>query len=592
MSTPSPFGPDAQRRRQSLAYARPNVVFGSPNPFVPPTGYSPIARPVPQQSPQARPPNAANSEKFNLDADPLLWGADNIMRGHREADDSIHNPDPRRDKVIDRGSSIFTGRGFMNLGFLVLLLLGMFALFAGYPVASYFTKKALNSNGGFGLGGINGTGQVPAMDGKWGMIDPDTPAEFKTKKSFMSNKDLQLVFSDEFNVDNRTFYPGDDPYWEAYDLHYWGTNNLEWYDPQQITTRDGALRITLEKKANHDLEYSGGMMTTWNKFCFTGGLYEASVTLPGANNILGLWPAVWAMGNLGRAAYGASLDGTWPYTYDSCDVGTVVNQTVNGQPHAATVDGDKSYNGVLSYMPGQRLSRCTCPGEAHPGPIHSSDRTFVGRAAPEIDMFEAQVDTEKGGHVSQSGQWAPFNHAYEWFDTADNLIIYNTSISSENSYKGGVYQQATSVVSKTDQACYELEEGCFSLYGFEYKPGFDDAYITWINAGAAAWTIKSAGMAADSKVEIGGRPIPQEPMYLIVNLGISPNFGYIDFDHLTFPTTMSIDYIRVYQDPDNIKWHAHAWSLSSISFSQNPNLTTWVDDYKQQWPKNSFLGEC
>jgi hypothetical protein len=30
-----------------------------------------------------------------------------------------------------------------------------------------------------------------------------------------------LVFSDEFNTDGRTFYPGDDPYWEAVDLHYW-----------------------------------------------------------------------------------------------------------------------------------------------------------------------------------------------------------------------------------------------------------------------------------------------------------------------------------------------------------------------------------
>jgi hypothetical protein len=30
-----------------------------------------------------------------------------------------------------------------------------------------------------------------------------------------------LVFSDEFNVDGRSFYPGDDPYWEAVDLHYW-----------------------------------------------------------------------------------------------------------------------------------------------------------------------------------------------------------------------------------------------------------------------------------------------------------------------------------------------------------------------------------
>ena len=32
---------------------------------------------------------------------------------------------------------------------------------------------------------------------------------------------MQLVFSDEFNTDGRTFYPGDDPYWEAEDLHYW-----------------------------------------------------------------------------------------------------------------------------------------------------------------------------------------------------------------------------------------------------------------------------------------------------------------------------------------------------------------------------------
>jgi len=32
---------------------------------------------------------------------------------------------------------------------------------------------------------------------------------------------LRLVFSDEFNLDGRTFYPGDDPYWGAENLHYW-----------------------------------------------------------------------------------------------------------------------------------------------------------------------------------------------------------------------------------------------------------------------------------------------------------------------------------------------------------------------------------
>jgi beta-glucan synthesis-associated protein KRE6 len=50
-------------------------------------------------------------------------------------------------------------------------------------------------------------------------------------------------------------------------------------------------------------------MSTWNKFCFTGGIIETSVSLPGSNNVVGLWPAVWTMGNLGRAGYGASLEG-------------------------------------------------------------------------------------------------------------------------------------------------------------------------------------------------------------------------------------------------------------------------------------------
>ena len=70
------------------------------------------------------------------------------------------------------------------------------------------------------------------------------------------------------------------------------------------------MRITLSDKPTHDLDYKGGMMSTWNKFCFTGGLIEVATILPGANNVVGLWPAVWTMGNLGRAGFGASLEGT------------------------------------------------------------------------------------------------------------------------------------------------------------------------------------------------------------------------------------------------------------------------------------------
>ena len=40
--------------------------------------------------------------------------------------------------------------------------------------------------------------------------------------------------------------------------------------------------------------------------------------------------------------------------------------------------------------------------------------------------------------------------------------------------------------------------------------------------------------------------------YLIANLGISPNFEAPDFTALTFPTTMKIDWIRVYQPKNAI----------------------------------------
>ncbi|RPD55804.1 glycoside hydrolase family 16 protein [Lentinus tigrinus ALCF2SS1-7] len=519
-----------------------------------------------------------------------------------EADDKLHNPDPARDRKSDKGGSIVTGRGLMNLGCIFILAAGIVALFGGYPVITYFTKPKLTTMGGFNFGGINASGQVPEIPGNWGLVDKDTPEEVKWKEDYVTGQKWQLIFSDEFNTEGRTFYPGDDPYWEAVDLHYWATGNKEWYDPEAITTRNGSLEITLSDKPNHGLDYTGGMMQTWNKFCFTGGLVETSVMLPGFNNIRGLWPAIWAMGNLGRAGYGASLDGMWPYTYDACDVGTAPNQTLNGLPVAALSDNDDGHDGALSYQPGQRLSRCTCPGESHPGPAHENGE-YVGRSAPEIDMFEAQIGGVPGGGevgaVSQSGQWAPYNYQYTWLNTTDNLILGDDTKSKLNSYKGGVYQQATSVVTKTNQEAYEFSGAQYSVYGFQYKPGFGDAYISWITDGQLAWTLHQAGMGPDPISEISDRPVPQEPMYLIMNLGISENFGFVDYKNLVFPSTLRVDWIRVYQDPNNINIGCDPDGFPTKSYIEtykeayaNPNLTTWVDDYKQTIPKNKFLGEC
>ncbi|KAG6381038.1 glycoside hydrolase family 16 protein [Boletus reticuloceps] len=400
------------------------------------------------------------SDKFSLSPDPQSWGTD-LSPNHHEPDDFLHNPDPRRDRKCDRGGSVLTCRGLSNLGCLVFLAVGLVALFAGYPLISYFTKHSLSYAGGFNLGA--GAHKI---------------------NSFVDGSEWQLVFSDEFDTPNRTFWPGDDPYWEAVDLHYWQTNDLEWYYPDQVTTRGGALEITMVQRPKNNLDYVSAMISTWNKFCFTGGMVLTSVTLPGANNVVG------------RVGYGATLEGLWPYSYDNCDVGAVANQTYNGEPQAAMVNGDPSH------------------GEPHPGPVHS-DGTYVGRSAPEIDIFESQITgSPLQGQVSQSAQWAPMNAAYEWKNITGNFAIPNSSLTQLNPYTGGIFQQATSGVTTTNQSCYELSSGYSATYGYEYKPGYtsDGGYISWITNDQVAWTLDASGMTADPQTQIADRPIPQEPM--------------------------------------------------------------------------------
>ncbi|KAG8696952.1 hypothetical protein FRC11_000361, partial [Ceratobasidium sp. 423] len=170
----------------------------------------------------------------------------------------------------------------------------------------------------------------------------------------------------------------------------------------------------------------------------------------------------------------------------------------------------------------------------------------------------------------------------------DNYKIFSNKFKF-NSYVGGVYQQSTSGLSVTNQDCYTqtVGGGCYAVYGFEYIPGYD-GYILWTNDNEPAWQIKAAGLAADPRVEIGPRPIPMEPMYMIFNLGLSPNFGAIDWDHLEFPTWMLVDWVRVYQpkgsrnigcDPEDFP--TVDYINTYIEAYTNPNLTTWIDDYGQ-----------
>jgi hypothetical protein len=124
----------------------------------------------------------------------------------------------------------------------------------------------------------------------------------------------------------------------------------------------------------------------------------------------------------------------------------------------------------------------------------------------------------------------PFDYNYDY--DKDYTTLYNTNNTVLNGFKGGVYQQAVSALTVTDETAYELNGGGYSVYGFEYQPGFDNAarnlsyghprltefrqYITWVSNNQPSWTLLSSAVGADPTVEISARPIPQEPMVCIL----------------------------------------------------------------------------
>lgn len=122
-------------------------------------------------------------------------------------------------------------RGLFNLGTIFVLLGGLICLFAILPITTQLkadrrAAKQDEDSGGwsYNLGGINATGQIAARPRE--MIDPDTPTDVYRRTGF-DGKTWSLKFSDEFNQDGRTFFAGDDPFWEGVDLHYHGKQDWE-----------------------------------------------------------------------------------------------------------------------------------------------------------------------------------------------------------------------------------------------------------------------------------------------------------------------------------------------------------------------------
>jgi beta-glucanase (GH16 family) len=201
----------------------------------------------------------------------------------------------------------------------------------------------------------------------------------------------------------------------------------------------------------------------------------------------------------------------WPYSYDTCDLGTFPNQTSREGVPAAAAEGSPD-GGPLSFLPGQRLSACSCPGSDHPGP-----RVNVGRGVPEIDVIETQIDLATFmGQVSQSFQTAPYNYHYDFVNTPPATVIYdqNTAL---NLYKGGVFQQALSAVTYIDNSVYDGQ--AYAPYAYEWwsESNRENGYITWYSNGAKTWSITADAVGPDPISQVSQRLIPEEPL-------VSPHF--------------------------------------------------------------------
>ncbi|KAF1787953.1 Concanavalin A-like lectin/glucanase domain [Phytophthora cactorum] len=228
--------------------------------------------------------------------------------------------------------------------------------------------------------------------------------------STSSSKEMGSVMSDEFNVANRSFRPGDDHLWTSLDKPDGVNGALEIYSHNMTSTKcDGDtcyfyIEVSDEPQTisvynmykyppsfeDAHFYYRAAMVQSWNKFCFQGGMLEVKAQLPGAvsdksgNPDLALgksgkvatkayyptWPGIWMMGNLGRAIFSASTNRMWPFSYNKCE------------PDVFNPDF-------------QRISAC----DDDPGYGLNPNQ---GRGAPEIDVLEGG-----GLAISSSLQIAP-----------------------------------------------------------------------------------------------------------------------------------------------------------------------------------------
>eukprot|EP01039_Chlorochromonas_danica_P004434 gene4434-4858_t len=441
------------------------------------------------------------------------------------------------------------------------------------------------------------------------LIDPETPYLTKTRQA--DGKKLTLVMSDEFNQEGRGFASAEDEIFEALDRPDNSNESIQYYNASKeyATTRGGSLVITTKptkaswyqwdsssyRPIRLTKNYTSAMVQSWNKFCFTGGVLELAVRLPGYVDGGGLWPAIWLNGNLARVTYEASTVFTWPWSYDRC--------------------------GEIDHLEEkQEINAC----DPHPGFGLNPNQ---GRGAPEIDLFEVMSGAPMPGYpgptrafMSSSLQLAPglpkdirprnghpLNSSQVWYKdlfvgerSALNFAFWGQECGPTTTMSQSLKYMEDSLSANTYLEDTHYNE--IHNYKLEWQPG-EKGYLMWYLDDKLIFGINGTSIS-----DLTGGLIPVEPMYIIMNIALSHRWGmpepcpvsrcaacYQCYDCTNpdcqcalpeglkgcrvLPAEMHIDYVRLYQDLED---SSHSLGCSTPSFPSADFINAHPERY-QDW---------
>ena len=370
-----------------------------------------------------------------------------------------------------------------------------------------------------------------------------------------------------------------------------GGGSLHYYNSSTVSTSHGFLNVSTHlgetkwtgydpfkrEYVNMKKTYKSGNVNGWNKFCFTGGIVEIDAIMPGDPQAGGLWPAMWILGNLGRATYEGSTNKIWPWSQAKCNRELQRGQEISGCSgvnHYGLEGGvgrGSTEIDVIEIMPGE-------PGFL-PSTQPKVERPYAAmtlQVAPGVTVNRPNSGQRPvlvgsdgtGGHAPTEPQtWYP-DLAYRG-NTTLNPFFYGTYLGKTKPEEPVTRTEDEAYQADAVGAMHQMKEAHFAkvhTYRVEWRPGRPGGEGEEEDKGRIDWYVKDTEEGArgrpggypykkkekkdvknsdynspqtpsptgwthaftilGSSLSITGADIPREPSYLIFNTAVSSTWGF------------------------------------------------------------------